>query len=191
MSSRSLTLYVSGDLFHCCESRQVATVESIPMAGYRSKFFGFLAPTNQVEFQTYLFVTILILKVFRRDLYKRPLLKIVPSLTTSISYFQITQSQEVPWGICWTPVTWNGRVAQCFQFGFFQSRFGKQSHNKTSATRSGAHSASYTMGTRGCFPWVKWPRREANHSSPSRTEVKNAWRSISTPTMSSWGGTWF
>jgi hypothetical protein len=29
---------------------------------------------------------------------------------------------------------------------------------------SGAHPASYPMGTRGSFPGVKWPGREANHS---------------------------
>jgi hypothetical protein len=46
---------------------------------------------------------------------------------------------------------------------------------------SGAHSASYPMGTRGSFPGVKWPRREADHSSPPSAEVKNAWSYISTP----------
>jgi len=40
----------------------------------------------------------------------------------------------------------------------------------------GAHPASYPMGTRGSFP-----RREANHSSPSNAEVKNAWVHTSTP----------
>jgi hypothetical protein len=29
--------------------------------------------------------------------------------------------------------------------------------------------------------WVKWPGREADHSSPSNAEVKNAWRYTSTP----------
>jgi hypothetical protein len=29
-------------------------------------------------------------------------------------------------------------------------------------------------------PGVKWPRREADHSLPSRAEVKNAWRYTST-----------
>jgi hypothetical protein len=38
---------------------------------------------------------------------------------------------------------------------------------------SGAHPASYTMGTRRSFLGVKRPRREADHSPPSSAEVKN------------------
>jgi hypothetical protein len=37
---------------------------------------------------------------------------------------------------------------------------------------SGAHPASYLMGTRGSFPGAKLPRREANYSPPSSAEVK-------------------
>jgi hypothetical protein len=37
---------------------------------------------------------------------------------------------------------------------------------------SGAHPASYAMGTRGSFPGVKWPAREADHSPPSRAKIK-------------------
>jgi hypothetical protein len=37
---------------------------------------------------------------------------------------------------------------------------------------SGAHPASYPMGTRGSFPGVKRPRREADHLPPSSAEVK-------------------
>jgi hypothetical protein len=37
---------------------------------------------------------------------------------------------------------------------------------------SGAHPASYPIGTRGCFPGVKLPGREADHSPPSSAEVK-------------------
>jgi hypothetical protein len=41
-------------------------------------------------------------------------------------------------------------------------------------TGSGAHPASYTMGTRGSFPGGKaQPGREADHSPPSSAEVKN------------------
>jgi hypothetical protein len=41
-------------------------------------------------------------------------------------------------------------------------------------TGSGAHPASYTMGTRGSFPGGKaWPKRDADHSPPSSAEVKN------------------
>jgi len=37
------------------------------------------------------------------------------------------------------------------------------------------------MGTRGSFPRVKGPGREADHSAPSSAEVKNAWSYTSTP----------
>jgi hypothetical protein len=40
--------------------------------------------------------------------------------------------------------------------------------------RSGAHPASYPMGTGGSFPRGKaWPGRDADHSPPSSAEVKN------------------
>jgi hypothetical protein len=37
---------------------------------------------------------------------------------------------------------------------------------------SGVHPASYPMDTRGSFPEVKQPGREADHSPPSSAEVK-------------------
>jgi hypothetical protein len=41
-------------------------------------------------------------------------------------------------------------------------------------TGSGAHPASYPMGTRGSFPGDKArPGRDADHSPPSSAEVKN------------------
>jgi hypothetical protein len=41
-------------------------------------------------------------------------------------------------------------------------------------TSSGAHPASYPMGTGGSFPRNKaWPGRDADHSPPSSAEVKN------------------
>jgi hypothetical protein len=39
-------------------------------------------------------------------------------------------------------------------------------------TGSGAHPASYIMGTKGSFPGVKRPGREADHLPPSSAEVK-------------------
>jgi hypothetical protein len=48
-------------------------------------------------------------------------------------------------------------------------------------TGSGAHPASYPMGTRDSFPGVKRPEREADQSLPSSAEVKNAWSYTSTP----------
>jgi hypothetical protein len=46
---------------------------------------------------------------------------------------------------------------------------------------SGAHPASYPMGTEGCFSGGKAAGREADHSPPSNAEVKNAWSYTSTP----------
>jgi hypothetical protein len=43
-------------------------------------------------------------------------------------------------------------------------------------TGSGAHPASYPMGTRSSFTGgIKRPGREAEHSPPPSAEVKNAW----------------
>jgi hypothetical protein len=50
-------------------------------------------------------------------------------------------------------------------------------------TGSGAHPASYSTGTRGSFPGVKRPTREADNSSPSSAKVKNAWNCTSTPAI--------
>jgi hypothetical protein len=41
-------------------------------------------------------------------------------------------------------------------------------------TGSGAHSASYPMGTAALSPGIKRPGREAEYSPPSSAEVKNA-----------------
>jgi hypothetical protein len=38
---------------------------------------------------------------------------------------------------------------------------------------SGAHTASYPVGTGGWLPGVKRPGREADHSPPSSAEIKN------------------
>jgi hypothetical protein len=44
----------------------------------------------------------------------------------------------------------------------------------SSPTGSGAHQASYPMGTGGSFPGCKArPGRDADHSPPSSAEVKN------------------
>jgi hypothetical protein len=42
-------------------------------------------------------------------------------------------------------------------------------------TGSGAHPASYPMGTEGSFSGIKRPGRETDHSPPSSAEVKNTW----------------
>jgi hypothetical protein len=51
---------------------------------------------------------------------------------------------------------------------------------------SGAHPASYPMGTGGFSPGVKRPGREADHSLPSIAEVKNDGAIPPLPHMSSW-----
>jgi hypothetical protein len=50
-------------------------------------------------------------------------------------------------------------------------------------SRSGAHPASYPMGTGEelSSPRVKWLGLEADQSSPSSAEVKNAWSYTSSP----------
>jgi hypothetical protein len=42
--------------------------------------------------------------------------------------------------------------------------------------------------TRGFIPGTKRLKREADYSSPSRAEIKNAWNCTSTPHASSWRG---
>jgi hypothetical protein len=49
-------------------------------------------------------------------------------------------------------------------------------------TGSGAHPASYPMGTGGFSSGVKLPGREVDHSPPTSAEVKKTW--IHTPTPS-------
>jgi hypothetical protein len=43
------------------------------------------------------------------------------------------------------------------------------------------HPTSYPMGTKGSFPGVKRPGREADHSPQTSTEVKKTWVYTSTP----------
>jgi hypothetical protein len=48
-------------------------------------------------------------------------------------------------------------------------------------TGSGAHPASYPMGTGNYFSEVKRQVHEADHSRPTSAEVKKMWTYISTP----------
>jgi hypothetical protein len=50
-------------------------------------------------------------------------------------------------------------------------------------TGSGAHPASFPMGTGVSFLGLKRPEREADRSPPSSADVKNAWRYTSTLPM--------
>jgi hypothetical protein len=64
----------------------------------------------------------------------------------------------------------------------FESRYGQEfSPLHVIQTVSGAHPASYPMGTVGSFPGVKRTRCEADRSPPSSAEVKKMWIYTSTP----------
>jgi hypothetical protein len=54
----------------------------------------------------------------------------------------------------------------------FPARAGNFSLHHRVQNGSGAQPASYQMGTRGSFPGLKRPGREADHSTPSSAEVK-------------------
>jgi hypothetical protein len=60
-------------------------------------------------------------------------------------------------------------------------------HHRCVQTGSGAHSVTYSLGTRVPFPGVKRPEREADHL-PSSAEVKNARSYTSTPPIRLHGG---
>ena len=59
-------------------------------------------------------------------------------------------------------------------------KFESQHELQNVQTKSGAHSASYSVGTRGSFSWVKQPRHEVNHSPPSSSRVRNEWSCTTT-----------
>jgi hypothetical protein len=56
-------------------------------------------------------------------------------------------------------------------------------------TSSGAHPASYPVGTGVLSPGAKSPGREADHSPPSNAKVKNGGAIPPLPYTSSWCGT--
>ena len=56
-------------------------------------------------------------------------------------------------------------------------------------TGSGAHPASYSIGTGFPLPGVNWTELEVNRSPPYCVVVKNEWRYTSTPFMASTGKT--
>jgi hypothetical protein len=55
-------------------------------------------------------------------------------------------------------------------------------------TGSGAHPASYTAGTGAVSPGIKRQGREADHSVPSRSKIKNSGAIPPLPRTSSWHG---
>jgi hypothetical protein len=62
----------------------------------------------------------------------------------------------------------------------FPAEAGNFSHHRVQ-NGSRAHPASYPVGTGGSFLGGKAAGREADHSLPSSSEVKNAWSYTSTP----------
>jgi hypothetical protein len=71
----------------------------------------------------------------------------------------------------------------------FPAGAGKFSLHHRVQNGSGAHPASYPMGTRGFSLGVKRPGREADHSPPSSAEVKEcAELYLHFPNTSSWRG---
>jgi len=55
-------------------------------------------------------------------------------------------------------------------------------------TGSGAHSATYPMGTEALCLGVKWPGREADHSPPSSARVKECMELYLHSPNTSWRG---
>jgi hypothetical protein len=72
---------------------------------------------------------------------------------------------------------------------WFQGGAGNFSLHHCIQNGSGAHPASYPMGTRGSFHGVKRPVREADHSPPSSAKVKE-WVELylHSPSTPSWHG---
>jgi hypothetical protein len=52
----------------------------------------------------------------------------------------------------------------------------------------GTHALSYSMENRSFFPEVKWPEREAEHSSRNIAEVRKEWSCTSIPNIPPWCG---
>jgi hypothetical protein len=71
----------------------------------------------------------------------------------------------------------------------FPARAGNFSLHHRVQNSSGAQPASYPICTRGSFPGVKRPGNEADHSSPSSTEVKECVELyLQSPNTPSWCG---
>jgi hypothetical protein len=99
------------------------------------------------------------------------------------------QAAEIRFLKCAAISRWWSRIAQRYSAALRTGWSGVRvpigaenfSPNHRVQNGSGAHPASYPTGTRGSFPWLKRPGREADHSPPSSAEVKNAWSYTSTP----------
>jgi hypothetical protein len=120
-----------------------------------------------------------------RECNVRPTVTILP---TGIRYW-FSQNHLIlrtPWSI-WEEPEQLSRYSDCIRAGRprFDSRYGKNLLHSVQ-TGSWAHPGTYQMGTEDSFPWVKRPRREADHSPPSSAEVKSGGAIPSLPHMSSW-----
>jgi hypothetical protein len=94
------------------------------------------------------------------------------SILLVINNFCIKYSETIALGY--------GLDDRCSRFRFLAGAGNFSLHHRVQ-NGSEAHPASYPMVTRGSFPGVKRPGREADHSPPSSAEVKNAWSYTSTP----------
>jgi hypothetical protein len=84
----------------------------------------------------------------------------------------------------------SNQILRRFPFKYFPRMIGSSSPGRagnffvfTTVSRPalGPHPVSYPISTRGSFPGVKRPGREADHTPPSSAEVKNALSYTSNP----------
>jgi hypothetical protein len=115
----------------------------------------------------------------RTCLYNEPFLE-----RTDKSLFQLS------WGYT-GPKNKEIKTAKLLRFRF-PAGAGSFSLHRRAQNGSGAHPASYPMGTRGSFPRSKAAGRETDHSPPSSAEVKE-WLELCLHSTNkfSWRGTQF
>jgi hypothetical protein len=102
----------------------------------------------------------------------------VPSKAGNLLAEQLLASQELLYTM---ELVIGSEIAQWYSAGVRAKRSGGRvtvgtgnfSLHHRVQTGSGAHPASYPMGTRNSFLRVKRPGRETDHSPPSSAEVKN------------------
>jgi len=63
---------------------------------------------------------------------------------------------------------------------------GKSTFRQNAKSDSGAHPASYSIGTGGSFLGVKRPKREVGYSPIYRVNIQNEWSCTSIPCMPTW-----
>jgi hypothetical protein len=95
---------------------------------------------------------------------------------TSISNFtQIVRAARIGYLVQRLPQGWTTEGPE------FESLYGQEICHYVVQTGSEAHPTSYPMDTEDSFPRGKTAGFEADHSPPTRAEVKNMWIYASTP----------